>query len=798
MDIEIVRAAHPIKAGQVVHTTGSPITPTPPAVKPITVTVPAVEELHTIPFFGVALESANDPGDSVKVQIGGALSEHLGRGRFGAVGINSSGQLVRAGDRECVSAPNWIGDCDDSGTVTIRPRRDTRLSVLDFGAMGNGKDDERADDTDAIQGALDCAMRLGGTTDGKVVYLPPGDYRIKRPLVISNGCILEGAGLARGDETSRILADVKSGDFNLSTRTGIGKVGGEREGETVYCAIALVGYETGSAMKPPRGRADYSALRQFALHSIPAQGRHLPPFPVHQAPQMDGVRVMATGAFIERMSVVSFRRNGIEVSSTEIAPTVNVGLVQIRDCLLTSNGEHGLDIGSLGNSNASTMLVMDVSATDNGRDGIHDHSYLGCTFVSCHTAGNRHRNYSCENNAPQYAVYIGCYAEEDAPSVFKGGSIAVVGGDMDITSDSTYWGYGAYNKGPSTLKVANNYSKYPRYWITKAGVDIEEGELQTPGNGYVYRAVHAGHTSGKNGKPPDGMPDFPKGIGQTIEELDRLVWKCEGEYRTEVSTFNNLGSAADSTIIQDYGSVTPDGQGTSLFRIQVQTAPDAIKGRIETSLVHPADRHTYYQTAYENGPVPGALMLPEAWIGNYVHGERRIAVVHGGTPWNVPVGSCNFYSPGDLLLNATGATARQGEIGWAVKAPCGRRSAASAWAHGTHYRIGEIVRPANLNGFVYRLVAYTGGPSNQLRKVSGEQEPQSWQQPGPGQSVGGLTSDHHLQWQTIYDLDAKPGLIEPLPQRATGQSDSKATDIAQLKADFNALLAKMRSANLLE
>lgn len=174
MDIEIVRAAHPIKAGQVVHTTGSPITPTPPAVKPITVTVPAVEELHTIPFFGVALESANDPGDSVKVQIGGALSEHLGRGRFGAVGINSSGQLVRAGDRECVSAPNWIGDCDDSGTVTIRPRRDTRLSVLDFGAMGNGKDDERADDTDAIQGALDCAMRLGGTTDGKVVYLPPG------------------------------------------------------------------------------------------------------------------------------------------------------------------------------------------------------------------------------------------------------------------------------------------------------------------------------------------------------------------------------------------------------------------------------------------------------------------------------------------------------------------------------------------------------------------------------------------------------------------------------------------------
>ncbi|WP_380286403.1 glycosyl hydrolase family 28-related protein [Kitasatospora purpeofusca] len=48
--------------------------------------------------------------------------------------------------------------------------------MLDFGAAGDGK----ADDTDALQDALDCAMRLGTMTDnplsdGKVVYLPPGD-----------------------------------------------------------------------------------------------------------------------------------------------------------------------------------------------------------------------------------------------------------------------------------------------------------------------------------------------------------------------------------------------------------------------------------------------------------------------------------------------------------------------------------------------------------------------------------------------------------------------------------------------
>lgn len=371
---------------------------------------------------------------------------------------------------------------------------------------------------------------------------------------------------------------------------------------------------------------------------------------------------------------------------------------------------------------------------------------------------------------------------------------------MIITSDSTYWGYGAVKKGPSTLKVTNKYSKYPEYFISEAGtgVDIEEGEQQTPGNGYYYRAVHAGHTFGKNGKPPDGMPDFPKGVGQTLEELDHLVWRCEGKYRIEFSTVNKLGDASDSTIIQDYGSLAPDDQWSALFRVQVQTAPDVIKGRIETSLVKPDDHHTYYQTAYENGPVPGALMLPEAWIGNYLFGERRIAIVHDGTPWNTAAGSCNFYGPGDLLLNATGATARQGPIGWAVNAPCGRRSAALAWSDGKHYKIGQTVKPASANGFVYRLISYIGGPSDELLRVSDVKEPPSWQQPGPGRSVGGLTSDNHLQWQTIYDLDANPGIIEPLPHGVTGQADSRAMDFDHLKADFNALLAKMRDANLLE
>ncbi|MFD8780961.1 glycosyl hydrolase family 28-related protein [Kitasatospora sp. NPDC059599] len=785
MDIEIMQAERKITAGQAVRTTGFH-----------TVT-PADEKgkLHTSPFFGVAQETVERDHD-VKVQISGAFPTRIGSGLAGAVGVDISGRIVRASDENCRSAPNWIGDCDASGTVTIRPRRDTRLNVLDFGAAGDGV----ADDTVPLQSALDCATRFETdepVREGKVVYLPPGDYRITKPLVVKHHCILEGAGGAGlgVTENTRLLADVKSGDFNLSV-TGIGPVAGE----VVYCAIALVGPFTSGppAVDPYRDRADYAVLRQFTLKSEPDQGKSALDF--YQAQQMDGVRILAHGPMVETVGVSGFRRNGITIYASFgrlFGPTANANLTQMRDCVLDNNGQHGLDIGSHGNDNTNTMLIMNVSASTNGRDGIHDHSSSGCTFVSCHTAGNRHQNFSCDHNTGiQCAVYVGCYAEGDAPSVFKGGNIAVVGGNIKITPDSTYWGYNT--KGPSVLKVLNNYSSVRRYWIAKEGVDIDEGERQTPGDGYVYRAIHAGHTVGITPEHPEGVPAFQNPTGET-EELEGLVWICEGEYRPEFSTSNKLGDATDSTIIQDYGSITLDNKGaevgTSIFRTQVQTSPPAVKGRIETSLVSPEPFHTYYQTAYENGPVPGALTFREAWIGNYLYGERRITVVHDGTPGNTRAGSCNFYSPGDLLLNATGASARQGPIGWAVNAPCGRRSAALDWTSGKHYRIGETVKPTRVNGFVYRLISYTGGP--QVHEVSGPEEPRSWNEPGPGQSVGGLTSDNHLQWQTIYDLDANPELIEPLPHGVTGQADSRATDIDQLRADFNALLARMRDANLL-
>lgn len=406
-------------------------------------------------------------------------------------------------------------------------------------------------------------------------------------------------------------------------------------------------------------------------------------------------------------------------------------------------------------------------------------------------------------------MYVGCYGEADAPSVFKSRNTAVIGGDIDTTSDSVFWGFNSLGKGPSALRVVNDYSKVHKYWIAETGVDIEEGEVQTPGNGYVYRATRAGRTFGVNGLPPEkkGMPDFPEVKGEVLPELDGLVWECEGEYKPQVATSNTLGSYGEnSTIIHDFQIVTVDGElqpaGNSLFRTEVRTDPPAVKGRVEASLISNGSFHTYYQTAYENGPVPGKLMLPEAWIGNENYGERRICVVTGGTPFDTKVGSCNFYRPGDLLISAKGDSTRRDEIGWTVTAACGSRSLAGAWAPGKHYDIGQTVTPTPPNGFVYRLKEYNaGGPLNPGDKKSGPEQPRSWNlDQAQAQRVGGVTHDNHLVWETLYDLDvpANRKCIEPIPQRVADQKKSTATDINQLRNDFNALLDKLRAAHLLE
>ena len=58
------------------------------------------------------------------------------------------------------------------------------VNVMEYGALGNGK----ADDTPAVQKALDAAVNRGG-----ICFLPAGSYRLEGSLTVPAGVTLKGS-----------------------------------------------------------------------------------------------------------------------------------------------------------------------------------------------------------------------------------------------------------------------------------------------------------------------------------------------------------------------------------------------------------------------------------------------------------------------------------------------------------------------------------------------------------------------------------------------------------------------------
>ena len=95
-----------------------------------------------------------------------------------------------------------------SGAVarTVQDRLREKVSVKDFGAVGNGT----ANDTAAIQAAITAAAARGN--GGATVYFPAGTYRINSGITFTTGIILEG-----DSEKGTILKYYGSGSAIAST-----------------------------------------------------------------------------------------------------------------------------------------------------------------------------------------------------------------------------------------------------------------------------------------------------------------------------------------------------------------------------------------------------------------------------------------------------------------------------------------------------------------------------------------------------------------------------------------------------
>ena len=87
----------------------------------------------------------------------------------------------------------------NSVSTNVEAKLAQTVSVMDFGAVGDGV----TDDTTAIQNALDDAFNAGGGT----VFVPAGTYKINKPLIVRSNTVLEGVGYS-----SKIVQSV---NFNL-------------------------------------------------------------------------------------------------------------------------------------------------------------------------------------------------------------------------------------------------------------------------------------------------------------------------------------------------------------------------------------------------------------------------------------------------------------------------------------------------------------------------------------------------------------------------------------------------------
>lgn len=252
------------------------------------------------------------------------------------------------------------------------------LSVRWFGARGDGNGSDLAPFRAAIEALGPVDTALGGT-----LYVPPGIYRLDGDLHLNRQMILAGA-------------------------TAGGRAGVSRLRFDPGCGL-IVDY-VADLNRPGGRRGDATVIRDLYLR---ASGK---------GAVKDGIFLNAT-ATIEHCYIVGFSGNGIHIQG--VGDVTNANLWSIRNCGVEDNDGHGLYVHGA-DSNAG--IGTGINAVANGGWGIYDSSFLGNTYIGCHTSTNRGGAYKVEGGT-NFSVLMGCYSESDQPASVVHQVSLVLGGD---------------------------------------------------------------------------------------------------------------------------------------------------------------------------------------------------------------------------------------------------------------------------------------------------------------------------------------------------------------------------------
>jgi hypothetical protein len=242
--------------------------------------------------------------------------------------------------------------------ATLPPPGGGDVLLTAFGAIA----DNRTDCYPAFVAAMAHLVRRAGT--GTYFYegaprlrLPaaPMAYFFSRTLDLKEVClILEGDGGFMAGEAATVLR------FPPNT-TG----------------IRLQRFDTaGTGVAPGTKGSDGSIVRHLAVTGGGGSGAH------------DGIHIRNHGSTIEDVVVSGFAQDGIRIHAgggSGGATEGNANNWKVRDCYLVRNGRAGLWVQG---ADANAGYAMGVDASFNGQYGIYDASFLGNSYIACHTEYN--------------------------------------------------------------------------------------------------------------------------------------------------------------------------------------------------------------------------------------------------------------------------------------------------------------------------------------------------------------------------------------------------------------------------
>ena len=262
-------------------------------------------------------------------------------------------------------------------------------SVAQFGARADGQ----GDNVQPFQQAIH-ALAWDKSRGGKL-FIPPGRYHFNAPLHIARGMVLEGASGA-GRNSGTVLIFDGGIDGIVIDRTTTSDDG---------------------------GGGDWTVIRDLAVTASSSAGN------------ANGITLHAR-ARIENVYVRGFGGNGVEnnAQARGRGPNTNSNNWSMENVFIEGNGGHGFHaIGA--DSNAG--VAIQVSTMNNGGWGFLDESFLGNTYVGCHTEGNKKGGYSVTNLNAR-SIFIGSYTEGGQPNNQINRPSMVIGGLFGKTVGSGY------------------------------------------------------------------------------------------------------------------------------------------------------------------------------------------------------------------------------------------------------------------------------------------------------------------------------------------------------------------------